>query len=91
MTTIAQERMQPGFGERRSARRGAGGCAIDYQRQVEMIMKAPRERRIFTARGRERLATGAVLLAIAVSLGGACIVIAQASADAQPQRSAAGR
>ncbi|MGZ5037519.1 MAG: hypothetical protein ACXWG1_12665 [Usitatibacter sp.] len=58
---------------------------LDYQRQVEMIMKAPRERQIFTGRGRERLAASAVVLAIVVSLAGACVVIVQSTAEA-PQK-----
>ena len=56
--------------------------AFDYQRQVELIMNAPRrdERRDGTRN--ERLAAAAVLLAIAVSVCGAGIVIVESSAEA---------
>ena len=57
--------------------------AFAYQRQVELIMNAPREDTRAGVR-RERLAAAAVLLAIAVSVAGAFIVIVESSS--QPAR-----
>ena len=61
--------------------------ALAYQRQVELIMNEPREDARAGIR-KERLALAAVLLAVAVSVGGACIVIVESSS--QPPRSQAG-
>ena len=71
-------------GERRRPGRASRGRAYAYQRQVELIMNAPREdaRRAITRK--ERLAAAAVLLAIAVSVCGACVVIVESSSDASP-------
>jgi hypothetical protein len=85
MSTIAGKALPPGIPVERRAGRGIGGSPFDYQRQVEMIMKAPRERALFTSRGRERLATSAVILAIVVSLAGACVVIVESTVPA-PQK-----
>lgn len=89
MSTIAGKALPPGIPVERRAGRSIGGSPFDYQRQVEMIMKAPRERPLFTSRGRERLAASAVVLAIVVSLAGACVVIVEATPPApQMTRSA---
>lgn len=53
--------------------------ALAYQRQVELIMNAPGERTQRKGSRRERLAAAAVLLAIAVSLFGACVVIVEST------------
>jgi hypothetical protein len=58
--------------------------ALAYQAQVELIMNAPTEESHAALRRRERLATAAVILAIAVSLCGACVVIVEASPRAAP-------
>jgi hypothetical protein len=57
--------------------------AFAYQRQVELIMNAPRQDARASI-GRERLAAAVVLLAIAVSVFGAFIVIVESSS--QPPR-----
>ncbi len=83
--------MQVGtLGERRCPGRVIRRCAFDYQRQVEMIMNAPREDGPGAIRRRERLATAAVLLAIAVSLCGAGVVIVESSSEPPQQRASAG-
>jgi hypothetical protein len=74
------------LGERRAPGRVIRSCAFDYQRQVEMIMNAPQGD---SGRHRERLATAAVLLAIAVSLAGAGVVIVESSSEPPQQRASA--
>jgi hypothetical protein len=70
-------------------RAAPAGRAFDYQRQVELIMNAPlRDARAATTR-KERLAAGAVLLAIAVSVCGACVVIVESSSEPPPARASA--
>jgi hypothetical protein len=56
--------------------------ALAYQRQVELIMNAPRQDARRGDARRERLAAAAVLLAIAVSICGACVVIVESSSEA---------
>jgi hypothetical protein len=63
--------------------------AFAYQRQVELIMNAPREDTRAGVR-RERLAAAAVLLAIAVSVLGAFIVIVESSSESSPKHASAG-
>ena len=71
-------------GERRRPGHAARGRAFAYQRQVELIMNAPREDARAAITRKERLAAAAVLLAIAVSVCGACVVIVESSSDASP-------
>jgi hypothetical protein len=63
--------------------------ALAYQTQVELIMSAPRYDPRKDARRRETLGMAAVVLAIAVSLCGACIVIVQAAAEPPPRHASA--
>jgi hypothetical protein len=72
-------------GERRRPGRAVRGRAYAYQRQVELIMNAPREDPRAANTRKERLATAAVLLAIAVSVCGACVVIIESSSEAPPR------
>ena len=63
--------------------------AFAYQRQVELIMNAPREDARAIVR-RERLAAAAVPLAIAVSVFGAFIVITESSSQPARKHASAG-
>jgi hypothetical protein len=72
-------------GERRRAGRAVRGRAFAYQRQVELIMNAPRADPRAASTRKERLAMAAVLLAIAVSVCGACVVIIESSSEASPR------
>jgi hypothetical protein len=52
---------------------------------MELLMNAPRDEiRRYALRG-DRFGTAAVLLAITVSLCGACVVIVESSADTPPR------
>jgi hypothetical protein len=63
--------------------------ALAYQRQVELIMSEPCEDARTGVR-KERLALAAVLLAVAVSVAGACIVIVESSSQAPRSHAGAG-
>jgi len=63
--------------------------AFAYQRQVELIMNAPREDVRAGVRA-ERLAAAAVLLAIAVSVLGAFIVIVESSSPPASKHASVG-
>jgi len=69
-------------GERRRPGHAARGRAFAYQRQVELIMNAPREDARAANTRKERIAAAAVLVAIVVSVCGACVVIIESSSDA---------
>jgi hypothetical protein len=75
--------------ERRGPSREIRGRAFDYHTQVELVMNAAQDRELRIGARKERFAIAAVLLAIAVSLGGACVVIVESSSQPRAQLSAA--
>jgi nitrate/nitrite transporter NarK len=58
---------------------------------MELAMNAPRNERPANGLASDRLGTAAVLLAITVSLCGACVVIIESSSDAPPAKHVAAR
>lgn len=57
------------------------GRAFDYLTQVELVMNTAYDEEQRLGTRSERIAIGAVLLAIAVSLCGACVVIVESSSQ----------